>query len=213
VPTLHTLGLFAAATIAIIVIPGPSMLYILARGLTAGQRAAVCTALGVETASLVFVVATAVGLAAVIAASAVALAVVKWLGVAYLVFLGLRALLGGSRPLGITAVPAARPRVAYREGLLVGLSNPKVVLFFLSLFPQFVDPARGSVAVQVLILGAVFVALGLAADLTNALLAGRIGAWLRSHPAIERRRHVAEAVSYLGLGAAAAFSSNTPHRS
>lgn len=211
-PTLETLVMFALATLAIIVVPGPSMLYILSRGITNGRRVAIATAFGVESASLLFVVATAVGLGAAIAASGLALNAIRWAGVAYLLWLAVRSLRRGASAADALAAAPLRPRHAYREGLLVGLSNPKVILFFLALFPQFVDPARGSAAVQVLILGGVFVVLGLAADLTNAVLADRLGGWLRRHPAVQRRRHVAEAVSYVGLGGAAAVSGTQPSR-
>lgn len=211
-PTLQTLGVFALATLAIIAVPGPSMLYILARGIANGRRVAIATALGVESASLLFVAATAVGLGAALAASGLALNAIRWAGVAYLLWLAVRALRRGAAAADALAAAPVRPRHAYREGLLVGLSNPKVILFFLALFPQFVDPARGPAATQVLILGGVFVALGLAADLTNAVVADRLGGWLRRHPAVQRRRHLAEAASYLGLGGAAAISGSQPSR-
>jgi threonine/homoserine/homoserine lactone efflux protein len=211
-PTLETIGLFAVAAAAITVVPGPSMIYILSRGITAGRRTAVATAFGVESANVVFVAATAAGLAAVLAASAVALTVVRWAGAGYLLYLGLRALVRGAVPPELVGSHSAPARLAYREGLLVGLSNPKVVLFFLALFPQFVSSARGSAALQVLVLGAVFIAIGLIADLTNAVLASRLGAWLRRHPAAQRRRHIAEAASYLGLGTTAALSGVEPRR-
>jgi threonine/homoserine/homoserine lactone efflux protein len=212
VPSLESLGLFAAAAVAITLVPGPSMIYILSRGITAGRRPAIATALGVESANVVFVAATTAGLAAVLAASALALSVVRWAGVAYLLYLGVCAFLRGSRPPGFVDSNPAPAAIAYREGLLVGLSNPKVVLFFLSLFPQFVNPDHGSAGLQVLVLGAVFVAIGLAVDLTNAVLAGRLGAWLRRHPGVQRRQHIVEAASYLGLGSAAALSGVEPRR-
>src|SRR5262245_49936891 len=173
-PSLTTLGVFVAATVTLILIPGPATFYILGRGLTAGRRVAFAAALGIETGSALFVCLTAFGLSAIIASTSYAFMVLHYLGAAYLVLLAVRAL----RPAGAPPAPsggAARYGAAYRQGFLVGASNPKVAFFFLAFFPQFVDPDRGAAATQVLVLGVVFVALGLVADTLNACLSGSIG--------------------------------------
>ena len=209
-PAPETLLLFAAATLAITLVPGPAMIYILARGIAAGRRTAVATALGVESASLVFVVATAAGLAAALAASALALAVIRWLGVAYLVFLGVRPLLRGAVPGGAAPGPAGGAARAYREGFLVGISNPKVAVFFLAFLPQFVDPAAGSATAQLLVLGMVFFAVALVLDLGWAMLAGTLAGLLRRRPGFLRRQRFVTGPVYLGLGAYAAVAGGEP---
>ena len=211
-PALDTIVVFAGATIALIALPGPSNLFILARGVASGRRAAIASALGIETGTLLYVIATALGLAAVLASSAVAFNALRYLGAAYLLFLGVRALRSGA---GSTAAADDGARAwwpSYRRGLLVGLANPKVALFFLAFFPQFVSPAAGSATKQVLVLGVVFLTLSIAADLLNALASSALGAWLARRPALVRRQEQAEGVAYLGIGAWALVAGGRPNR-
>src|SRR5262249_7875866 len=173
-PTLSTIAIFVAATVMLILIPGPSTFYILGQGVVSGRWVALAAALGIETGSGLFVCLTAFGLTAVIASTQYAFMTVHYLGAAYLLFLAVRALPASTRA-PTFAGGRARFRTAYRQGFLVGASNPKVALFFIAFFPQFVDPRRGCTATQVLLLGAIFVALGLAADTVNACLSGSVG--------------------------------------
>src|SRR5215207_7767689 len=195
-PELATLLLFAGAALALVAIPGPNHVYIVARSIEDGRRAGFASALGVESATLLHVAAAAGGLSAALGSSAEAFAVVKYAGVAYLVYLALRTLPAPDAPAG--AAPAAAtssPRV-FLEGLVVNLLNPKVALFFLALLPQFVDPHAGAAWSQILVLGAILAAIGLASDLLYALGAGRAGARLRGNAIFaRRRRHVAGALS------------------
>ena len=209
-PTTSTLLVFTAAALALIVIPGPNVLFILARGINDGRRVAIWTTFGVETATLVFVFATAAGLAAVLASSAVAFATLRYLGAAYLVYLGVRALLARRGLYLDERRGTTSDWSAYRQGFLVGIANPKVALFFVALFPQFVDPERGSVAVQVLILGAIFTVLGQVSDTMMALASSGIGAWLRRRPAVAGRTHYLAGATYLALGASAALVGGRP---
>ncbi len=206
-PEPGTLGLFALAALALIAIPGPNMLYIATRALAEGRRAGLASALGVEAGVLVHIVAAAAGLSALVASSATAFAVLKYLGAAYLVFLGLRALLGGR---GEAAGPRPRGggslRRAFAEGVLVNVLNPKVALFFLAFLPPFVDPARGSAWTQVVVLGLVFLLIALAIDVVYALAAGSVGAWLARRPGVGARGRRAAGVVYLVLGAVAALT-------
>jgi threonine/homoserine/homoserine lactone efflux protein len=212
-PSSSTLLVFAATTLGLIAIPGPANLYILGRAIGYGRSAAVVAAVGIESANVVYVVATAFGVVALLASSALAFAAVRWLGVAYLLYLGVRALMQRDSGL-LPQAPggAGRHRDSYRQGFLVGISNPKVALFFLAFFPQFVDPSHGSATAQVLVLGAVFVALGLSADLLNALAASAVGAWRRRRPAFLRRQSQIAGVLYLGLGAWAATAGGSHDR-
>ena len=162
---------------------------------------------------MVYVAATAFGLVAVLASSALAFSAIRWLGVAYLLFLGVRALL--RRDPGLLPAGSDLPRsrwASYRQGFLVGIVNPKVAVFFLASFPQFVDPGQGSATLQVLALGAVFVTLGLTADVLNALGSSAIGAWLRRRPAFVRRQSRIAGALYLGLGAWAAAAGGSHDR-
>ena len=206
VPSTATLLLFAAASVALVAVPGPNVLFVLARGIGGGRRAAVVSVLGVETATLCFVASAAFGLTALLASSAVAFTVVRYAGAAYLVLLGIRALRdrSGMDPAG-PRVPARDGRT-FRQAFGVGISNPKVAIFFLAFLPQFVSPAAGSATSQVLVLGLVFFVVATVLDLGWALLAGLLAGWLRRHPALLRRQRFVTGPVYLGLGAYAAVA-------
>jgi threonine/homoserine/homoserine lactone efflux protein len=211
-PTAGTIAVFAVATLALIAIPGPSTFYLLGRGIAHGRRVAFISALGVETGSVLFVCLTAFGLSVLIASSAYAFSLVHYLGVAYLFFLGWRTLREHTES-SVGAKPGPRAYWAsYRQGFLVGASNPKVALFFLAFFPQFVRPDRGSTTTQVLVLGAVFVALGLTADAVNSCASGAIGAWLARRSSFLRARRYVEASSYFALGSWALVSGSARSR-
>lgn len=206
-PAGTTLLLFAAAAAALVLVPGPNVLFLVARGISDGRRTAVLSAFGVETATAVFVLASALGLTAVLASSGLAFAAVKYGGAAYLCYLGVRAL--RSRGDEALAQPAAGGRSASRafgQGFGVGITNPKVAVFFLAFFPQFVDPARGAAAGQVLVLGVLFLAIGVTFDMCWALAAGGVGGWLRRHPRLGRRQRYLTGTIYLTLGVSAAAS-------
>lgn len=207
----HTLALFALAALALVVIPGPNVLYITTRSVAEGRRSGVVSALGVEAGTLVHVAVAAVGLSYLIAASAVAFAVVKYAGAAYLIYLGVRTLLarGDGEP-EITA-PRGLRRV-FMEGLVVNVFNPKVILFFLALLPQFVDRAAGAVPGQIVLLGLVLFSLGVLTDMTYALGAGSLGAWLRGRPSFARRQRYVVGVVYLALGVTAALAGPAARR-
>lgn len=209
VPSLPVMLSFAAASLALLVIPGPAVLYIINRSVADGRKVGVASVIGVELGSLLHVGAAAVGLSAVIAASATAFTTVKWFGVAYMVFLGIRTLARAPRALepSVEAVSAAK---ALRQGAIVQALNPKVALFFLSFLPQFVDPSRGQPALQAAVLGVIFVVLAATTDMVYALTASAIRTSLmRSRALPFFQRYVAGTV-YIALGGLAAA---TGHRS
>jgi threonine/homoserine/homoserine lactone efflux protein len=208
VPEASTLLLFAGASLALLVVPGPAVIYIVSRSLEQGRAAGATSVLGVHMGSLVHVAAAALGLSAVLASSAAAFSTVKYLGAAYLIFLGVHRLRrrGGARPLPGVAVRRSR---LLREGVVVSVLNPKTALFFLAFLPQFVDPGRGPIAVQVVLLGLCFVALGMLSDGAYAVAAGSAGARLRRFAAGRRLDRLSGAV-YLGLGTAAALATDRP---
>ena len=201
-PDPSAVAVFAIAAAALLVVPGPAVLYIVAQSVGHGRAAGLASVAGVHLGTLVHVAAAAAGVSAVIAASATAFTTVKLAGAGYLVYLGLRRLLSQD-PSEDEARGREALRTAFARGAIVNVLNPKTALFFLAFLPQFVDADRGGVWSQVVVLGLVFVLLGLVSDSLYAIAAGAVGAALR------RRR---EAVRYasgtilIGLGATAAFA-------
>jgi threonine/homoserine/homoserine lactone efflux protein len=206
-PDLASLGLFIAAALVLLLTPGPAVLYIVARSIDQGRRAGLVSMLGVHAGTLVHVAAAAAGLSVLLAASAMAFSVVKYLGAAYLVFLGVRRLLDRT-----TSVTSRRPerrhlRRAFLDGVVVNVLNPKTALFFLAFLPQFVVTARGDVGAQILGLGLLFVGLGVVTDGLYAVGAGTAAQWLRANPRFLRGERWVSGSMYIGLGVVAAFSS------
>ncbi|MBG0813193.1 LysE family translocator [Planomonospora sp. ID82291] len=200
--SFSTFLLFSAASLALVLVPGPNHLYIVARGVAQGRAAGMASAFGVEVGTLVHIAAAAAGLSYVIARSAPLFAAVKWAGVAYLLYLGVRALT--SRPEAEIRETAPQPlRAVFLEGVVVNVLNPKVILFFLAFLPQFVDPAAGAVPLQIAVLGGTLLLLGLVSDMVYAAGAGALGRRLRSRARLLGR---VSGVVYLGLGVATAFS-------
>ena len=204
-PAAHTLLAFSLIALAFIAIPGPSNLYVMARGLQSGSAAAIAGAAGCATGALTYVAATAAGLSALIASSQLVFAGLHYAGAAYLCWLGIAAL---RSPAADTPRATGNGSLwrSYRQGALVELGNPKVALFFLALFPQFVHRGDGPTALQVVVLGAIFAALGFVSDSMYAIGSGRLSRWLARHPRRHRRQQRATGVLYLGLGGWAAAS-------
>src|SRR6266850_263750 len=199
------LGLFVVAALLLLITPGPAVLYIVTRSMDQGRRAGLVSMLGVHAGTLVHIAAAAAGLSALLMASATAFSLVKYLGAAYLVYLGVRRLRDraaatAERP------PAVLLRRAFVDGFVVNLLNPKTGLFFLAFLPQFVDVARGGVGAQILVLGLVFVGLGLVTDGLYALGAGTAAAWLRSSQRFLASERWISGSMYIGLGVAATFA-------
>lgn len=199
-PELSSLLLFLGATFALNVTPGPDMLYVLARASGEGVRAGVVSTLGISTGTLVHLVAVALGLASLLAAVPLAYDVVRYAGAAYLIYLGLRALLTRG-PASATRLPRARLGQIYRQGVVTNVLNPKVALFFAAFLPQFADPARGPVLGQLVLLGLLFNISGTTVLLAVAVAAGRAGAHLRERlgPAGTMRRVTGAIFLLLGL--------------
>jgi len=197
--------LFGLAALALLAIPGPAVLYIVFQSAEQGRRVGLASVAGVHLGTLVHVAAASAGLSALIVASSVAFSVVKYAGAAYLVYLGIRKLLERDEE---TRVELRREplRRAFVRGTIVNALNPKTALFFLAFLPQFVAPDRGGVWSQALVLGLVFVALGLVTDSLYALVAGTVGGLLR------RRRNAVRygsGIVFIALGATAALAKRT----
>jgi threonine/homoserine/homoserine lactone efflux protein len=205
-PDPSRLALFVGAALLLLVVPGPSVLYIVTQSVSHGRRAGIASVAGITTGTLVHIAAATVGLSALLASSAVAFDVVKYLGAAYLIVIGVRRLAGFERAQEERARGTRDLGRLYRQGIVVNTLNPKTALFFLAFLPQFVDPSRGVAWVQVLLLGLLFATLGFLSDGTWALVAGTLGDRLRRSrrfPAVQR--YVSGSV-FVGLGAVAAFS-------
>ncbi|HEX9598091.1 MAG TPA: LysE family translocator [Gaiellaceae bacterium] len=204
-PDSTSMWLFALAALALLVIPGPSVLYIVFQSAEQGRRVGLASVAGVHLGTLVHVAAASAGLSALIVASSLAFSVVKYAGAAYLIYLGIRKLLERD---AVTRVERKREplRRAFVRGMIVNALNPKTALFFLAFLPQFVAPDRGGVWSQALVLGFVFVGLGLITDSLYALAAGTVGVLLR------RQRNAVRYGSgfvFIALGATAALAKRT----
>ena len=204
-PELTTISLFLIAALALLMIPGPVVLYTVARSVHQGWRAGVLSALAAGLGNAVHVLAATLGLSALLASSALAFSVMKYAGAAYLVYLGIRTLFSSTgQEINPTFVPMGRAQI-FRQGLLVSILNPKTALFFLAFLPQFVTPGAGAIWSQTLLFGFVFVALGVYTDSLYALLAGAAGKLLkRSTRLLKTQRYVTGGV-YIALGVTAAF--------
>lgn len=205
-PDSSTLLLFAAAALALIVVPGPAVLYIVAQSIDQGRLAGVVSALGVAVGGLVHVTAAAIGLSSLLVSSATAFAAVKYAGAAYLVGLGLYTLLVRREEQAATAPRERRLGRRFSQGVVVNVLNPKTALFFLAFLPQFVDPDKGSAALQIAVLGLLFVALAVISDSIWALAAGSASERLRgSRRFLAVQRYVSGSV-FVGLGAVTALA-------
>jgi threonine/homoserine/homoserine lactone efflux protein len=209
VPDATTYGLFVAASLALTLVPGPAVLYIVARSVEGGRPAGLVSVLGIGAGGFVHVAFAALGLSALLVSSATAFAVVKWLGVAYLIYLGIgRFLARDEENAAVTVGDEPLTRV-FSQGVIVNVLNPKTALFFLAFLPQFVDPSRGAVTAQIALLGTTFVVLALCTDGLYALLSGTAADWLRRKNGGQRFRRATRYASggvYLALGAATAIS-------
>jgi threonine/homoserine/homoserine lactone efflux protein len=200
----HRFVLFFAAAFVLAVTPGPGIFYVLARSLAGGKREGIQSSLGTFVGGLFHVVAAALGISAILAASAVAFHTVKYAGAAYLVWLGVRMI--RTRNAELEVATNARSRGAFRQGILTEALNPKTALFFLSFIPQFIAPAVGHVFLQFLMLGTISVVLNTTADLVVVLMATPLERKLKNSAKLRRRQRVASGLGMIGLGAYVALA-------
>jgi threonine/homoserine/homoserine lactone efflux protein len=206
-PALSSIALFSLASVALAVVPGPAVTYIVTHSIDKGRRAGIVSAFGIASGGLVHVVAATVGLSALIASSATAFTAVKLVGAAYLVAVGIRRIFSGEQDGEIQSVPAPH-RELYVQGVVVNVLNPKTALFFLAFLPQFVDPARGAIWPQVAFLGILFALIAFASDVSYALLADLLAGKLRRTGGGAKARRWVSGGIFVALGAVAA----TAHR-
>jgi threonine/homoserine/homoserine lactone efflux protein len=210
-PDLSQLALYFAAALLLAVTPGPGIFYVAARTLAGGRAEGVASSFGTGLGGMVHVAAGSLGVSAIVLASAELFTALKLVGSAYLIWIGIRTVLAARREAlavleGGAAAPPVGARRAFREGVLVEALNPKTAAFFLAFVPQFVDPARGGVALQFMVLGFVSVALNTLADIVVAFAAGVLRNGAAARPALVSRLRQASggAMVALGLGLALA---------
>ena len=205
-PDAGRFAVFCVAALALLLVPGPAVLYVVTRSIQQGRRAGLVSVLGIHLGTLVHIAAATVGLSALVVSSATAFTVVKLAGAAYLIGLGLLTLFSRKTEAEVALGGERRLRRVFAQGVVVNVLNPKTALFFLAFLPQFVDPHRGHPALQILILGLTFAVLGMITDSIWAIAAGSAGDVLRrSRRFALVQRYVSGSV-FVGLGVVTALA-------
>jgi len=205
-PDASTFLLFAAASLALLFMPGPVVLYTIARSIDQGRRAGLASVAAAGVGDLCQVLAATLGLSAFFLSSRLAYDVVRYAGAAYLIYLGMRTLVRPvpeSDPASVAAQPL---RKIFSQGVVVSVLNPKTTLFFFAFLPQFATPERGSIAVQILLLGLTFVVLGVMTNTLYALVASSASQWLKHNRLFHKLQKYISGAIYLLLGLLAGFN-------
>jgi threonine/homoserine/homoserine lactone efflux protein len=202
------LGLFVGASIALLLTPGPAVLYIVTRSVEQGRAAGLVSVAGICTGTLVHVIAATLGLSALLVSSAFAFAVVRYAGAAYLIVLGIQTLLKRSPSLTDITVVRDDLRRVFAQGVVVNILNPHTAVFFFAFLPQFVNRSIGHAPAQMLTLGLLFVGLSATTDSGWAIAAGAAGDWMKRHARFTAAQRYVTGSTLIGLGAAAAFTSS-----
>jgi threonine/homoserine/homoserine lactone efflux protein len=202
----NKLTFFVVASSVLIVTPGSNVLYVVARSVSQGRLAGVVSVAGIAVGNFVHATAAAVGVSAILASSALAFSVLKYLGAAYLIFVGVRKFLSAPPETAAASFAPESLRRVFRQGVLIGTLNPKVALFFLSFLPQFVNPRIGSVHAQLLVFGIGFVAMAAIGDSLWAIVSGSMAGWIKRRKNYLRNERFVTGTVYCGLGVAAALS-------
>ena len=205
-PELSSIQIFVIAAIVLLITPGPAVLYIMARSIHQGRAAGIVSVLGISVGTLVHVAAAALGISALLVSSALAFNALKYVGAAYLIFLGIQKLVRKEEASADAEVPQEPLSRIFLQGIVVNILNPKTALFFMAFLPQFVSVERGNVAGQILFLGLLFVVLSLFSDGIYALLAGKLGQWLKNNVRFLRAQRYFAGSVYIGMGIATAIS-------
>ena len=205
-PDASTLGLFFGAGFVLLITPGPAVLYIVTRSIEQGPKAGLVSVLGIIVGTLFHVAAAALCISALLLSSALAFNALRYLGALYLIYLGVRTLAARDRAAHAERVDRAGLTEIFSQGVVVNLLNPHTALFFFAFLPQFVDPARGSVPLQIVTLGLLFIAMAATTDAVWAITAGTAGDWIKRNPRFTRTQRYVTGGALIGLGAAAAIS-------
>ncbi|NJM72837.1 MAG: LysE family translocator [Scytonema sp. RU_4_4] len=175
------LTLFCIAAIVLIITPGPDMLYVIARSVGQGKIAGIVSALGVGAGVLVHILAATIGLSALLMTSALAYNIVKYVGAAYLIYLGIRTILSSKEQNTLRTLQGISLKTTFTQGVLSSVLNPKLALFFIAFLPQFVDSTQGKIALQIAVLGLVFITMTTPWLISVALLSSSLGSWLQNN--------------------------------
>lgn len=210
-PSHSQLLFFLSAALVLLAIPGPAVLYITSRSIGQGRNAGLVSAFGIGVGTLIHAAAATVGLSALLLSSATAFSVVKYLGAAYLVFLGVQRLRSKDAFAASMDPTVSRTRLArvFAQGIVVNILNPKTALFFFAFLPQFIDPARGHVAGQIASLGVLFAVMGTTSDSIWALFSSSVAGWLRGNPRWMRNERYLSGGILISLGLATAFAGSS----
>lgn len=203
---LSQLYFFMGATLALLLVPGPAVLYITARSANQGRLAGLVSVLAIETANFLQAVAATLGLSAILLSSALAFDIVKYLGAAYLIYLGIRKLIASDNGAGEGMFKRESLWRIYWQGFMVNLLNPKTALFFFAFLPQFVNPERGNVTGQTLLLGALFVGMAIITDSMYALVASSLAERLKGNRHFQTSQRYFAGLVYVGLGVTTALT-------
>ncbi|BCH22670.1 LysE family translocator [Mesorhizobium sp. L-8-3] len=197
---LTTLIAYVVIVLGFVFIPGPATLLTVARATSSGTRVGIATGAGIAAGDVIHTVTAIVGISAIIAASALLFSIIKYAGAAYLVYLGLRAILEKTPVDGLSGLVPISAATAFRQAVLTEVLNPKTALFFLAFLPQFLRPENGSAVIQLALLGAIFVLLGLVSTVAFAIGAGGLGNFLRRNPAVLKWQGKVVGSIYCALG-------------
>jgi threonine/homoserine/homoserine lactone efflux protein len=198
--------LFVTASLALLLVPGPAVLYIMTRSIDQGRKAGLISVAGIHSGTLVHILAAALGLSAILLSSALAFDLVKYLGAAYLIYLGVKKLLGKDESDATETLQKQSLKQIYKQGVIVNVLNPKTALFFFAFLPQFVDPSHGSVSLQIMLLGLIFVGMGAITDSTYAVVSSLLAGRLRESRRFKQIQRYVSGTVFVGLGITAALA-------
>ena len=205
-PDVSLLLLFVSASFVLLITPGPAVIYIIARSIEQGRLAGIVSSLGLLIGSILQVCAAALGISVILVSSEIAFLFVKYVGAAYLVYLGIRILLKNEDLHRDEPLASEELRRIFYQGILIDILNPKTALFFFAFLPQFVNVSKGSITLQMLFLGGVFNGMGICIGVLYALLAGTIGNWLKTNARVFRTQKYVSGGILVALGIATVFS-------
>lgn len=205
-PEFSTLVLFIGSALVFLLIPGPSVLYIVTRSVDQGRLAGIVSALGIQFGTLFHIAAAALGLSALILSSALAFSALKYIGAVYLIYLGIRKLIVDEKLQQTEIKEQKELKRIFCQAVIVNLLNPKTALFFLAFLPQFIDTSKGTIVEQFIFLGLLLAAMGLCSDSLYAITAGSVGHWLKGNSSFLRAQRYFTGTIYLGLGVATALT-------
>jgi threonine/homoserine/homoserine lactone efflux protein len=208
-PSHSSLLFFVSAAAILLAIPGPAVLYIVGRSIGHSRNAGFVSAFGIGVGTLIHTAAAAVGLSALLVSSATAFSVVKYLGAAYLIYLGVQKLRRNDSFDVSSDTPRTSLTRVFTQGIVVNVLNPKTALFFFAFLPQFIDPARGHVATQILSLGILFACMGTTSDCVWAFFSSSVAGWLRGNPRWNRTERYVSGGILISLGVATAFAGHS----